>query len=238
MLGGGRKENYAAGHVLKVDIKHYFDTVDHQVLLSILCRRINDKDVIDLIKVILENHRTSTPGKGMPLGNLTSQFFANIYLGELDLYVKHVLKAKHYIRYVDDFVILGRDKAELEALKSKIDRFLTEKLKIESHPDKSRIIPLKNGITFLGFRVFRRYKLLKKSNMNRIFKRLSKFQEWLDEGTITEGRIRSSFAGWDGYARMANTYKLRKKIRERVDAMSRRRTLLKSMQQSQLVSFF
>jgi len=187
--------------------------------------------------MILENHRTPTPGKGMPLGNLTSQFFANVYLGELDLYVKHVLRVKHYIRYVDDFVILGRDKAELEALKSKIDHFLLDKLKIESHPDKSKIIPLRSGITFLGFRVFRRYKLLKKSNINRIFKRMLKFQERLDDGTITEDRIRDSFAGWDGYAKMANAYKLRKRIRGRVDTMLMRRMLLSNTQQSKLVSF-
>ena len=85
----------------------------------------------------------------MPLGNLTSQFFANIYLNELDYFVKHTLRAKYYIRYVDDFVILHNSKEKLENWKSEIERFLKDKLKLELHPQKSRIIPLSKGIYFV-----------------------------------------------------------------------------------------
>jgi len=90
----------------------------------------------------------------MPLGNLTSQFFANVYLNELDYFVKHKLKAKYYIRYVDDFVILHKSKEQLEKWKAEIDRFLRDKLKIELHPEKSKIILLSRGIDFVGFRNF------------------------------------------------------------------------------------
>ena len=90
----------------------------------------------------------------MPLGNLTSQFFANIYLNELDYFVKHGLKAKYYIRYVDDFVILHSSKEQLEIWKQEIDKFLKEKLKIELHSQKSRIISLSHGVDFVGFRNF------------------------------------------------------------------------------------
>ncbi|MDP3734376.1 MAG: reverse transcriptase/maturase family protein, partial [Nanoarchaeota archaeon] len=92
--------------VLKADIKSYFDTVNHHVLVEILGKRIKDERVLWLIKKIIANHHRKEKERGMPLGNLTSQFFANIYLNELDQFVKHRLKAKHYIRYVDDFVIL------------------------------------------------------------------------------------------------------------------------------------
>src|SRR3989344_4564521 len=103
-------KNNVTGYVLKADIKHYFDTVDHERLLEIIERKVKDKNVIWLIKQILNNFDTSIKGKGMPLGNLTSQFFANVYLNELDQFVKHKLKAKYYIRYVDDFLILHNSK--------------------------------------------------------------------------------------------------------------------------------
>lgn len=97
----------------------------------------------------------------MPLGNLTSQFFANIYLNELDYFVKHNLRAKYYIRYVDDFAILHSSKERLEIWKNEINNFLNEKLKIELHKGKSRIIHLSRGIDFVGFRNFYHFKLLR-----------------------------------------------------------------------------
>ncbi len=151
----------------------------------------------------------------MPLGNLTSQFFANVYLNELDWFVKHKLKVKYYIRYVDDFVILHRDKQTLEAWKIDVDRFLRENLKVKLHPEKSRIIPLKNGITFLGFRIFYHHRLLKKSNVNRIWKRLKVFESRYKNDTMTNTEIKDSINGWLAYAKFANTYKLRQKVSNR-----------------------
>ena len=94
------------GYVFKADIKHYFDTVDHDILLKIIERKIKDEKVIWLVKQILKNFIVNEENKGMPLGNLTSQFFANVYLNELDYFIKHKLKSKYYIRYVDDFIII------------------------------------------------------------------------------------------------------------------------------------
>ena len=102
---------------LKADIKHYFQEVDHKILLRIIKRKISDRKIIWLIERILENNVEGNPkGKGMPLGNLTSQFFANVYLGDLDYFIKHKLNIKYYIRYVDDFVILDSSKDKLEKL--------------------------------------------------------------------------------------------------------------------------
>ena len=147
-------KNMVEGYVLKADIKSYFDNVDREVLIGLIRKNINDDGAIWLTRQILNNFDSKIKGKGMPLGNLTSQFFANVYLNELDYFVKHRLKSKYYIRYVDDFVILHRNKKRLEYFKKQIDNFLVHELKLWLHPDKSKILPLRNGITFLGYRLF------------------------------------------------------------------------------------
>ncbi|MBI1968842.1 group II intron reverse transcriptase domain-containing protein, partial [Candidatus Woesearchaeota archaeon] len=114
------KNNTIRCFVLKADVKSYFDTVNHQILLQILGKKIKDQRMMWLIKKILDNHQGENANRGMPLGNLTSQFFANVYLNELDQYVKHKLRAKYYIRYVDDFAILHQSREMLEEYKEKI----------------------------------------------------------------------------------------------------------------------
>ena len=208
--------NPIAGFVLKADIRKYFETVNQEVLLSILRKRIKDEDLMRLIGLILANHKTQTPGKGMPLGNLTSQFFANVYLAEFDYFVKHELKAKYYIRYVDDFVILHRSEEQLADWQGKINRFLAEKLKIELHPDKTKIIPLHNSVPLVGFRVFYACKLLKKSNLRKMQRRLFGFRTRFTRGKVTSSHILLSMAGWEGYAKMGNTYHLRQQVRRNV----------------------
>ena len=201
---------------LKCDIKHYFEEVDHEIIISILRRKIKDENVIWLIRLVLYNGTFQSGGggggerkKGMPLGNLTSQFFANVYLNELDYFVKHVLKVKYYIRYVDDFVILHESKKQLETWKKQIDRFLREKLKIELHPQKSRIIPLSRGVDFVGFRNFYYRKLLRKRNIRNMKRKIELFKK----GEMDFRDLYESYQGWQAYAKWANTHKLRKEIK-------------------------
>ena len=182
-------KNNVTGHVLKADIKHYFKTIDHKILLNIIKRKIKDERVIQLIHKILKNYDNQE--KGMPLGNLTSQFFGNLYLNELDYFVKHKLKAKYYIRYVDDFVILNSDKSILEEYKEKISNYL-KNLKLELHPDKSNIIPLRNGITFLGYRLFYHHKLLRKSNLKKFQKSFNDKLDFLQIGGGGRSRFRKN----------------------------------------------
>lgn len=146
----------------------------------------------------------------MPLGNLTSQFFANVYLDELDQFVKHVLKIKYYIRYVDDFVILHHSRRVLEQYKSKVDRFLKESLDIELHPNKSHIIKLYNGVGFLGLRIFFHHKLIKKSNIGKFERKFNKLKNLYKGETISREKVVDSLEGWLAYAEHANTYKYRK----------------------------
>jgi RNA-directed DNA polymerase len=152
----------------------------------------------------------------MPLGNLTSQFFANIYLNELDQFIKHKIKAKYYIRYVDDFVILHKDKRMLEKWKTEIETFLSENLSLELHPSKSKIVSLSGGVDFVGFRNFYHFKLLRKRNLRNILRKIEGFEK----GKLSKEQLMDVFQGWNSYSKWANTYKLRKGILSRVNKIS------------------
>lgn len=167
----------------------------------------------------------------MPLGNLTSQFFANVYLNELDYFVKHVLKARYYIRYVDDFVILHASKEQLEIWKEQINTFLREKLKLQLHSDKSRIIPLSRGVDFVGFRNHFHFKLLRKRSIRKMLRNIATFER--DESPYR--CLMESFIGWKGYAKWANTFGLRKKFLKRI-AKAKYQKLEKIKKEGRLVS--
>ncbi len=199
--------------ILKADIKHYFEEINHDILMGILKRKIKDENVLWLIKLILNNRMIGGKKiKGMPLGNLTSQYFANVYLNELDQFVKHKLKAKYYIRYVDDFVILHDSKDQLKKWKDEIGIFLKEKLDLELHPNKSQILKLEKGIKFLGFRIFYHHKLLRKSNMKHFERKLNQMKIMLEEGLLDREEIVEKLVGWLAYASNGDTHKYRKYI--------------------------
>lgn len=208
------RNNMRKCFVLKADIKKYFEKVNHSVLIGIIKKKIKDNHILWLIRKILNNcvgggGRTK---EGMPLGNLTSQFFANIYLNELDQFVKHRLNAKYYIRYVDDFVILDHNKQILERYKEEINYFLKNQLKIELHPDKSKIFLLGESLNFLGFRVFYHHKLLKKSNLRKMRQKYEQLKKDYEDKKADYDRIYGFMEGWSAHSKHANTYKLRKKI--------------------------
>jgi len=210
------KNNTKSCCVLKADIKHYFDTVNHDILINIIQDKICDNDVIHLIGIILKNQNRQNH-RGMPLGNLTSQFFANIYLNELDQYIKHNLRIKYYIRYVDDFVILHNSRMQLEQYRNEIDAFLKNHLKIELHPDKTQIYKLNHGIGFLGLRIFYNHKLLRKNNIRKFKKRLKKTCEQYDNKEIDYDVLYDLMEGWSAYSKNADTYNLRNNILNPLD---------------------
>ena len=211
--------NYTkTAYVLKADIRHYFETVDHTVLTKLLKNKIEDDKIMFLITKILRNYMTKEKNKGMPLGNLTSQFFANVYLNELDQFVKHVLKAKYYIRYVDDFVIVHNSFDVLNNFKQKINDFLAEQLTLELHSDKSKILPIRNGVEFLGLRVFAHYRLLKLRNLKKFQRKLIHLKGLYRQKQINYDSAFDFMEGWLAYARQANTYTLRKKFVKQFEA--------------------
>lgn len=197
--------------VLKADIRHYFDEVDHFILIEIIQRKVKDPKIIWLVKRILDNYSTSV-GKGMPLGNLTSQFFANTYLNELDYFVKQELKAKHYLRYVDDFVLLHTSSTVLQKWKEDIAQFLAQRLSLKLHPDKSKIIPIERGVEFLGFKIFPRHRFLKRKNMRYFLRKSQQKDSLYHENKITFDDVYNFIEGWCAHAKNANTFKRRQKI--------------------------
>lgn len=198
--------------VLKADIKHYFDTVDHTILLGLLARQVKDDRVLWLAGIILSNFSSIGDGKGMPLGNLTSQFFANVYLHELDHVVKQELGAKYYVRYVDDFVILGDSFDVLVHYKERIDTFLRDYLSLSLHPLKTKILHAQRGIGFLGVRIFPKFRLLKHANLRKFHHKLAKVIGEYKSGAVGYDQVYDFLEGWIAYARCANTYNLRARV--------------------------
>jgi len=172
-------------YALKCDVKKFFDSVDHQILFNLIKQKIGDKDILSLIWNIISSFSSETErerereskkisaAKGLPIGNLTSQLFANIYLNELDQFLKHQLKIKYYLRYCDDFVILDKDLEVFRTLIRQINNFLNEELKLGLHPNKVIIRKLKQGIDFLGYVILPHYRTLRTKTKKRMYKRIN-----------------------------------------------------------------
>ncbi len=221
-----RKNKY----VLKCDIQKYFPSIDHDILLSIIKRKIKDKDVIWLMQTLLEsgkdiqqqeyvvqwfpNDNLLTPTereRGLPIGNLTSQFLANVYLNELDYLVKFNLRCKYYIRYMDDFIVLSNSKSHLWDVRKEIIGLLNN-LRLRLHPKKNKVFPVAQGTDFMGYRIFPSYRRLRKSNIKLFIRRMKKFQQGYKEGAIDLATINQSVQSWIGHAGHANTWHLREKL--------------------------
>jgi RNA-directed DNA polymerase len=158
--------------VLKCDIKKFFASIDQRILLDLLSQYIPDDQVIALLRDVVESFSSTERGKGLPLGNLTSQLLVNVYMNQFDQFVKHRLKAKYYIRYADDFVILSNDKAQLEQLIPRITEFLWANLRLTLHPDKVSIQTFASGVDFLGWVHFPDHRVLRTTTKHRMFRRL------------------------------------------------------------------
>jgi len=158
--------------VLKCDVRKFFASIDQRVLLQILDDRISDWRILWLIQQIIESFSTSSNSVGLPLGNLTSQIFANVYMNELDQYVKHRLHIKHYVRYADDFVFLSRDLGYLESILPLIQKFLDSQLRLVLHPQKIELKTVASGVDFLGCVHFSDHRVLRGSTKRRMMRAL------------------------------------------------------------------
>lgn len=158
--------------VLKCDVRKFFASIDHKVLMEIIERYIPDERVRALVANIINSFNSGTAGKGLPLGNLTSQLLVNIYMNEFDQFVKHKLKAKYYIRYADDFIILSPDRNHLLEILPYMIVFLRDTLKLEMHPNKVSISTLASGVDFLGWVHFPDHRVLRTSTKRRMFRNI------------------------------------------------------------------
>jgi len=165
------KNNTQTCWVLKCDIRKFFENINHEILVGILKAYIKDEKIIWLLEKVIFSF-SSALGRGLPLGNLTSQLFVNIYMNEFDQFVKHKLKAKYYIRYADDFVVLSSDKSWLEELLPRIGDFLKENLRLDLHPNKIYIKTLASGVDFLGWVHFPDHRVLRTTTKRRMIKRI------------------------------------------------------------------
>ena len=155
--------------VLHGDIKQFFACVDHEILFSFLKRCTDDPDILWILWQVIDSfHSNVGMGKGIPLGNLTSQVFANIYLNDFDQYMKHEERVSYYVRYADDFVIADSSKEHLYQLIDPVREFLKTRLALDLHPRKLSIRKLTWGIDFLGYIVLPQYRLPRTKTKNRM----------------------------------------------------------------------
>lgn len=170
-------------HILKCDVRKFFDSVDHQILLGLIQKKITDPKLYPLIKLIIYSFET-LPRKGLPLGNVTSQIFSNIYLNELDQYVKQSLKARNYVRYCDDFVIVSDSKNYLDDCVEKIKEFCKKRLLLDLHSNKIIFRKANQGVDFLGYIILPHRKVLRTKTKNRMLKKLATLKIIFEKGLI------------------------------------------------------
>jgi retron-type reverse transcriptase len=214
-------------YVFKADVRKFFPSLDHQVLQGLLARKIKDRDVLGLAGLIIDHSNPQeevplwfagddlfTPHerrRGLPIGNQTSQFFANVFLDPLDHFVKDRLGAGGYVRYCDDFLVFADDKAFLAGVRRQVAELLAG-LRLRLHPTKNVVFPSRAGIPFLGYRVFPTHRLLAKANVWRFRRRLRRMQGQYARKEIAAAEVLQRVTSWIGHAGQADTYLLRERL--------------------------
>jgi len=217
-INRSQKFMQANQYFMHLDVKKYFPNINHQTLKAILNKHIKQTDVLNLFHIIINSsvkkeeltaqpNLFSTPLTGLPIGNLTSQFLANLYLNELDQYVKHNLKIKHYIRYMDDFVVFGNNRKQMLQWQWQIIDFCSQKLSLSLHI-KGGIKNYWEGLGFLGFKIFRKHKKLKSVCLNRYLQKYKQHSKQFVKGKISTLKLQQSIDIWQNHIAFADTYKL------------------------------
>jgi len=195
------KNHTKTGWVLKCDVRKFFASIDQKVILEIIKSYITDTDIVSLLAEIVGSFYSTEKGKGLPLGNLTSQLLINIYMNKFDQFMKHKIKAKYYIRYADDFVILSDDKSWLIDILPKISNFLENELNLYLHPKKVSITTIASGVDFLGWILFPDHRVVRTITKQRMFRGINKKQG--DQQTVQS---------YLGLIKHGNTVKLKNKF--------------------------
>lgn len=210
-----KRENGAL-YALKADISKYFPSVCHDVLKRIIRRRITCADTLWLIDGILDSAADpyAIMPRGIPIGNLSSQMFANIYLNELDHFLKHTLREPRYVRYMDDFAVIHHDKAHLHEIRRAIEDFLWAELGLRTNA-KTQVFPIGgNGraLDFLGYRIWPTHRALRKNCINRMKRKMRRMATLYNLGRMSWDEIDPVIMSWIGHAKHADTYNLRDKV--------------------------
>jgi retron-type reverse transcriptase len=217
-----RKNRY----VLKCDIQKYFQSVDHAILLGMVSKKIRWLDTLWLIESIVASRTDNSVvfyfkgddlfspyqrTRAIPIGNLTSQFFANVYLDGFDHFVKEKLQCKYYIRYVDDFVVFDNSKERLSNVKAEIECYLGS-LRLRLHCNKSRVYLVQDGVRFLGYRMFPSHRLVIKTNALAMRRRMRRYSQEFRDGEVSLAQVRQCIQSWIGHACHADSYRLRGRV--------------------------
>ena len=206
-------------YALQCDVYKFFDSLDHGILLKLLGQKIKDDDVMRLLAEIINSFSSprfpAGSGKGVPIGNLTSQLFANIYLHELDHFMKHELRIKPYVRYTDDFAIVGEDTDSLQRIIPPVQTFLQEHLLLTLHPKKVKIRKYRQGIDFLGYVVFPHHRLVRTRTRQRMFRKLRLKAETYKRGQSPKESVDQSLLSYLGVLSHADTFRLSEDLKNR-----------------------
>ncbi len=226
-----RAQGFARQHAyaLQCDVAQFFPSIDHVILRGLLARYVADDDSLWLIDQILnsgadvltdEYTMQYFPGddlfavnrpRGLPIGNLTSQFWANVYLNELDYFVKHQLHCAAYVRYADDFILFGDNKRALHEWRQQIIDYL-QTLRLQLHEQRASVFRAHDGFTFLGFRIFPHHRRLRNDNARAFARRLREMSDAYAAGEIPLEKLDERVQSWIAHARFGNTYRLRAHI--------------------------
>ena len=193
-------------YALKADVTHYFYSIDHDILLRVVARTIGDRDVLNLLHVLVKGADCIKGNRGLPLGALFSQLLANVYLDQLDHFIKDGLGVRYYVRYMDDFVLLHHDKTELWRLLAEIRDFLACELHLTLN-SKTRVFPASHGVDFAGYRHFSGYKLPRKRNVRRAKKRFAGLSRCYAAGDVDLDTVRCCVASFVGYMKHCKGWK-------------------------------
>ncbi|MEO1610444.1 MAG: reverse transcriptase domain-containing protein [Pseudomonadota bacterium] len=213
-----RAQGFARRHryFLKCDIRRYFESVDHAILKRLLRRILKDGQLLELLDRIIDHAPPgSTPGKGLPIGNLTSQHFANLYLGELDHEMKDHRHVRAYIRYMDDMLLFADDKEELRAYLQHLDDFARDRLALSLKPSATIIAPVSDGVPFLGFRVFPNLIRLQRKSLTRFRRRLRSQEGAYLRGDLDIESLTCSIQSMIAHMSHADTLSLRRSLLQR-----------------------
>lgn len=197
-------------YVLKCDVSKFYHSIDHDTLKYIIRNKLKDKMLLALLDEVIDSSRTCDilkPGQGVPIGNLVSQWFGNLYMNEFDMFIKHKCRVKDYVRYCDDFVLFDNDKSRLRELDRALAEFLGSSLKLNL--SKHELYPTSHGVDFLGYRHFDNYILVRKSTAKRIMKRMNLIRAKLNAGCTDYDRYLGQVDSALGWLKWANTYNLR-----------------------------
>ena len=212
-------------YALQCDVRKYFPSIDHEILKSLLRRKIACPETLQLMDVLIDHSNRQDPvtayfegddlftpferRRGLPIGNQTSQFFSNVYLNPLDHFIKEELGCRAYVRYVDDFIVLDDDKERLWEVRARIEEFMHRRLRLEMHPVKQCVMPVTTAVNFVGYRIYPTHRRLRPENGRRFLRRLREMQIQYRRREIDEEKVTRRICSWIGHAIHADTEGLR-----------------------------